>query len=268
MTTSEEIQKGVDAALAKLEGHATPRQGAAPKPFRVSSDRIDSYTRRALQDECDSIAGAPDGDQNNTINRAAFNVGTLVGAGALDETEAREMLMSAALAGNHPEGRARPSIDSGLRAGIGSPRHPWPPVSRQDDAGVIRDLVADAENIDWSDLESDFNEPADEDADLPDGGPTPLAGLIPAEVYEARAELRHIRQAGHSRTRSGDVALLATITRLSSAGLAPHPRGHRHRRVRLAEPVRRRSSARPASASPRESRSPTDSCPHPGTRLP
>jgi hypothetical protein len=216
MTTSEEIQKGVDAALAKLGGHATPRQGATPKAFRVASDRIDSYTRRALQDECDSIAGAPDGDQNNTINRAAFNVGTLVGAGAVDESEAREMLMSAALAGNHPEGRARPSIDSGIRAGMGSPRHPWPPVSRQGDAADIRDLVASTENIDWSDLENGLNEPADEDTGSSDGGPTPLAGLIPAEVYEARAELRHIRQAGHSRSRSGDVALLATMVRLSS----------------------------------------------------
>ncbi|MEU1194953.1 hypothetical protein ABZ446_01860 [Streptomyces sp. NPDC005813] len=217
MTTSEEIQQGVDAALAKLGAQPAPQRGTASKPFRVSSDRIDSYTRRALQDECDNITGAPDGDQNNTINRAAFNVGTLVGAGAVSEDDAREMLMAAALAGNHPEGRARPSIDSGLRAGIRSPRNPWPPTSRQSDTAAVRDLVADVDSIDWSDLENELTEPADEGVGPPaDGDPAPLAGLVPEEVYAARAELRHIRQAGHSRSRSGDVALLATLVRLSA----------------------------------------------------
>ncbi|MBZ6250362.1 hypothetical protein KVH27_18500 [Streptomyces olivaceus] len=223
MTTSEEINQGVDAALAKL-GAQTP---AVPRPaargsYRVSSDRIDSYTQKALQAECDSIVGAPDGDQNNTINRAAFNVGTLVGAGAVGEEEAREMLLSAALAGRHPEGRARPSIDSGLRAGVASPRHPWPPVSRRGDDNGFRDLVADADGIDWHDLESGFAEPDEEPVDdtepapAADDQPGPPPGQIPEEFYAARAELQHIRQAGHSRSRSGDVALLATLVRLSS----------------------------------------------------
>ncbi|MDX2696850.1 hypothetical protein [Streptomyces ipomoeae] len=47
-------------------------------------------------------------------------------------------------------------------------------------------------------------------------GPTPIPGLVPEEFYAARPELQHIRQAGHSRTRSGDVALLSVLTRLSS----------------------------------------------------
>ncbi|MFE7446828.1 hypothetical protein ACFU7X_40970 [Streptomyces chartreusis] len=224
MTTSEEIQQGVDAALAKLGGQASPppRAGAARGSYRVSSDRIDSYTQKALQAECDSIVGAPDGDQNNTINRAAFNVGTLVAAGALGEDEAREMLLSASRAGNHPDDRAQRSVDSGLRGGMQHPRTPWPPVSNRDDTGSFRKLIADADGIDWTDLEGEFTEPdeeplADPDVEEPaaddDGG---LAGLIPEEVYAARTELRHIRQAGHSRSRSGDVALLATLVRLSA----------------------------------------------------
>ncbi|MEU9405068.1 hypothetical protein AB0E08_05070 [Streptomyces sp. NPDC048281] len=228
MTTSEEIQQGVDAALAKLGAQAAPRPGAATRPFRVSSDRLDSYTQKALQDECDAIVHARHGDQNNIINRAAFNVGQLVGAGAVDEDEAREMLLSAAQAGNHPEGRARPSIESGLRAGTASPRHPWPPVSRTDEAADFRDLV-DGQGIDWSDLEHGFpeddEEPADglgsehaEDRENQDRSPVP--GLIPEEFWVARTELDHIRRAGHSRTRSGDVALLTTLTRLS--GMVSH----------------------------------------------
>lgn len=221
MTTSEEIQQGVDAALAKLGAQAAPppRASAARGSFRVSSDRIDAYTQRALQAECDAIVQAPDGDQNNTINRAAFNVGTLVGAGAVGEAEAREMLLSAALAGNHPEGRARPSIESGLRSGTQHPR-PWPPVSHSAAASDFRDLIGDAGGIDWSDIEHGYAEPepADEPEDEPadEKDPAPVPGLVPEEVYAARPELRHIRQAGHSRSRSGDVALLATLTRLSA----------------------------------------------------
>ncbi|MFI8297314.1 hypothetical protein ACIGCZ_15375 [Streptomyces nigra] len=223
MTTSEEIQQGVDAALSKLGAPAPtpPRQGSARGSYRVSSDRIDSYTQKALQDECDSIVSAPDGDQNNTINRAAFNVGTLVAAGALGEGEAREMLLAAARAGNHPERRAQGSVDSGLRGGMQHPR-PWPPPSRRDDADGIRRLIADTDGIDWSDLEDGFAEPEDGPGAEPGDEPpaeddeAAVPGLIPEDVYAARAELRHIRQAGHSRSRSGDVALLATLVRLSA----------------------------------------------------
>ncbi|WJD99743.1 hypothetical protein [Streptomyces antimycoticus] len=185
MTTSEDIQQGVDAALAKLGAQAPPRAGAARGSFRVASDRLDSYTQKALQTECDLIVSAPHGDQNNTINRAAFNVGTLVGAGALGEDEAREMLLSASLAGNHPEDRARPSIESGLRSGMQHPRTPWPPVSRRDDAASFRELIDDAAGIDWSDLADDFAEPADDPIDEPpaDGRDVPpsIPGRIPDE---------------------------------------------------------------------------------------
>lgn len=215
MTTSEEIQQGVDAALAKLS--ATPRPAAPRGSFQVPGDRLDSYTKKALQDECDLIVSAPDGDQNNTINKAAFNVGTLVGAGALTEGEARDALLSAALAGNHPEGRARPSIESGLRSGMQSPRSPWPPASHAAASADFRDLLG-GQDIDWSDIENDFADPVDEADAEPAGEPdgTAVPGLIPEEFYAARPELQHIRQAGHSRTRSGDVALLSVLTRLSS----------------------------------------------------
>lgn len=228
MTISEGIQQGVDAALAKLGAAASPPPlaSAARGSYRVSSDRVDSYTQKALQAECDAIVQAPEGTQNDTINKAAFNVGTLVAAGAVDEDEAREMLLAAARAGNHPERRAEGSVDSGLRGGKQHPRHPWPPVSRRDDAASFRDLIADVDDIDWSDLERGPFEPDDEfsttegDDSSPEqpatAEPTELSGRIPEEVYAARPTLRHIRQAGHSRSRSGDVALLATLTRLSA----------------------------------------------------
>jgi putative DNA primase/helicase len=96
----------------------------------LPADRYDAYTRKAVQAECDAIAHATDGDQNNQINTSAFSIGTLVGAGALTEGEARQTLLAAARAGNHPDGRALPTINSGLTAGMAHPRTPWPPVSR------------------------------------------------------------------------------------------------------------------------------------------
>ncbi|MGW3627308.1 hypothetical protein [Streptomyces sp. NPDC000880] len=47
-----------------------------------------------------------------------------------------------------------------------------------------------------------------------------MPGLLPEEFYAARPELQQIRQAAHSRNRSGDVAFYATLARLS--GMVPH----------------------------------------------
>lgn len=137
-----------------------PTQPVAPATnIVIPADRHDAYTRRAVQAECDAIATAPDGDQNNQINTSAFAVGTLVGAGALTEGEAHAHLAAAARAGNHPEGRALAAIKSGLGAGMAQPRRPWPPVSRRDDAAELRALIApdDGQGVNWSDIETAAN---------------------------------------------------------------------------------------------------------------
>ncbi|MGW1808255.1 hypothetical protein [Streptomyces sp. NPDC002078] len=87
-------------------------------------------------------------------------------------------------------------------------------------AEVKRRCLKDSERADASSFQT---LPADDPWDGPQGEPpegpgeTPtVRGLIPEEFWAARPELRHIRQAGHSRSRSGDVALLAVLTRLSA----------------------------------------------------
>ncbi|MET9479849.1 hypothetical protein [Streptomyces sp. NPDC006638] len=73
------------------------------------------------------------------------------------------------------------------------------------------------EDVHWPDDLADL-EP---DAESPEGGAGQgIPGLLPESFYAARPELQHIRQAGHSRNRSGDVAFLATLTRLS--GMVSH----------------------------------------------
>uniref|UniRef100_UPI00403FD236 hypothetical protein n=1 Tax=Streptomyces sp. DSM 41540 TaxID=3448657 RepID=UPI00403FD236 len=210
MTAPDAIQQGVDAALAKLHRNV-PKQTHAT--YTVKSDRHDAYTRKALQAECDAITSAPNGDQNNTINAAAFSVGTLVGAGALSESEARGDLLAAARAGGHPDGRARASVESGLAAGMSQPRHPWPPVSNIDERRTRRSFPAPPPYFEEEREEDPF---PDEEA----SAPRVIPGLLPASFFAARPELQQIRQAAHSRNRSGDVAFYSTLARLS--GMIPH----------------------------------------------
>ncbi|MFE2828479.1 bifunctional DNA primase/polymerase [Streptomyces sp. NPDC059271] len=179
----------------------------------LSMDRLDSYTRKAVQAECDAITAAPDGTQNNVINVAAFSLGTLVGAGALSESEARELLLAAARAGNHPDGRAIPTVDGALHAGMAQPRTPWPPVGRADTRNDFSGLLI-------NDPPEVPEEPAG--ADEPDSDPQPekLLGKLPASFYDQREVLKGIRQYAHLMCCSADVVLYATLARLS--GMIDH----------------------------------------------
>ncbi|MGW3416489.1 DUF3987 domain-containing protein [Streptomyces phaeochromogenes] len=155
----------------------------------IPVDRLDAYTRKVVQEECDAITRAPDGDQNNTINTAAFSFGTLIGAGALSEAEARAYLLTAARAGNHPEGRALATIESGLRAGLAEPRHPWPPVSHRSVTAPVHARAADEGSVisvrRSLEGEDEWEEPLS--IDRPQLPPFPVALLGPnlAAVVEA-----------------------------------------------------------------------------------
>ena len=91
-----------------------------------TSDLSDRYVAVAVQRECDTITGAMIGGRNNALNRAAFNLGTIVGAGRLDAGEATRVLLGTAGAcgliqddGQHAVLR---TIESGLTSGAAHPR--------------------------------------------------------------------------------------------------------------------------------------------------
>lgn len=104
--------------------------GKPPPPPGAERDveRAPSYARHALEAECDRVARAPRGSRNDTLNRAAFALGTLVGAGVLDEAEVTTALEAAALHASHTNREPLPpeeiaaTIASGLRAGRSRPR--------------------------------------------------------------------------------------------------------------------------------------------------
>ena len=81
-----------------------------------------AYVNAALEDEANNVATAQEGTRNDTLNRAAFSLGTLVSAGVLDQELARSRLMDAATAAGLDETEAHKTIASGLSAGFKHPR--------------------------------------------------------------------------------------------------------------------------------------------------
>jgi putative DNA primase/helicase len=85
-----------------------------------------AYGGAALERECEAVAGAPPGRRNNLLNRAAFSLGTLAGAGLLDADLIRGRLFEAAAACGLVQDDGRTAvlntIESGLTAGLDHPR--------------------------------------------------------------------------------------------------------------------------------------------------
>lgn len=95
--------------------------------FRGSDARVGAYVRAILTGEADAVRNTGYGQgRNNALNRAAFNLGRLVGGGELDENTAWRTLLDAASAHvgvkDFTEAEARRTIASGLSAGQLRPR--------------------------------------------------------------------------------------------------------------------------------------------------
>jgi hypothetical protein len=103
-----------------------PTQRTTLPPATARASRGGGYGRAALTREQASVATAPRGRRNATLNRAAFNLGQLVTAGLLDADQVRAVLLAAATEAGNPEAKARATIESGLRGGAAKPRRRRP----------------------------------------------------------------------------------------------------------------------------------------------
>jgi hypothetical protein len=106
------------ALLAAL----APAAGAAARASLPPAARRGGYGTAALRRETDQLAALKVGRRNDALNRAAFNLGQLVAAGALTETEVSEALTAAALRAGLTASETARTIASGLSAGIRNPR--------------------------------------------------------------------------------------------------------------------------------------------------
>jgi putative DNA primase/helicase len=83
-----------------------------------------AYGQTALREEAARVLTAANGTRNDLLNRAAFNLGQLVGSG-LTENEVIATLERAAIGAGLTEQEARATIRSGLTAGMKEPRELW-----------------------------------------------------------------------------------------------------------------------------------------------
>jgi hypothetical protein len=94
---------------------------------RVPDDPLrptQGWANTALEREVDAVRLAPEGSRNDTLNRAAFNLGQLLPEGHLDEGDVRRGLTEAALQAGLGYPETLTAIASGLGAGMEHPRGP------------------------------------------------------------------------------------------------------------------------------------------------
>lgn len=81
----------------------------------AGDDRSQAYARAALREESADVANAAKGTRNDTLNRAAFKLASLVDAGHLDATEVTDTLTAAARQAGLSDNEIRATLQSGIR---------------------------------------------------------------------------------------------------------------------------------------------------------
>ena len=113
---------GPDAAPSAAEN--APKDRTEARAARPTTSRAERYGRRALLLELNAVHASTDGNRNDTLNRAAFSLGTLIGGGCLDRAEVEDALRQAALAVGLDQTEVEATIRSGIESGMKHPRQP------------------------------------------------------------------------------------------------------------------------------------------------
>jgi hypothetical protein len=122
--------------LERLVDPPTVERATRSEPLPVS-ETLDRWATAALRGEVDRVRGAPEGSRNHTLNRAAFALGQIAGAGVLDADDVESHLRDAASYAGLGEREALLTIRSGLSAGLTRPRGP-----SKDDRAPLRPAAA------------------------------------------------------------------------------------------------------------------------------
>lgn len=119
-----ELPAWIGTLLRPLE--ARPAAGE-PLPLATALGPVGArlggaYARSALEREAARVESARVGTRNDTLNRAAYSLGTLVGSGVLDQATVEAELTRAALAAGLDARETAGTVRSGLTAGMARPR--------------------------------------------------------------------------------------------------------------------------------------------------
>jgi putative DNA primase/helicase len=124
-----DVVEAPDALIAilrkqpKADTPAPPRR-PAPAADGDVDDQLRRYALSALEAECRLIETAASGSRNPQLNKSAFQIATLVAAGALREAVARAAIEDSARRnpGRDDDAQLQATIESGWTAGLEKPR--------------------------------------------------------------------------------------------------------------------------------------------------
>ncbi|RJO77705.1 DNA primase [Nocardia panacis] len=117
-----------DLPVADLPTWLIDAFAPAPPPLPTTTPALpEAYIAAIVTDEAARVAAAQHHSRNGTLFRAAFNLGRLVAAGALQESRARTALATAAAHHIGRHGFTRTELDRTLTNGLAyGARHPRP----------------------------------------------------------------------------------------------------------------------------------------------
>lgn len=117
-----EIAELPEHVISLLEEPDKRDTGATVAPRAPRAAKSNHYAMTAMKLELAAVCGAHDGTRNETLNKAAFSLGTLIGGGYLDRAEVEEALKSAAESVGLGRQEAAATIRSGIESGMQQPR--------------------------------------------------------------------------------------------------------------------------------------------------
>lgn len=111
-----------DAKTAPAAPAARARPPATTPEAWLKQGDDRAYGARALEGELGRLAASTEGTRNETLVRAAFRIGQLIGGGLVDPADAADQLLTVALRVGLGQIEAERTILSGLAAGQREPR--------------------------------------------------------------------------------------------------------------------------------------------------
>jgi hypothetical protein len=171
-----------------------------------------AYVQKAVDEELAILRGNTLGNRNNALNDAAFSLGTLVGAGAVSESEVVSALELAAAAIGLEKRETTTTIRSGLRAGKANPRAvPQPKMQRRQKAA--NDAIYDG--LGYVTDDGEIIEPArtvSVDADASHGPLPAQSGPDVSQAARVRVEALLTDAKGNTRNTFGNLCKILRST--------------------------------------------------------
>jgi hypothetical protein len=121
---SSEVEQTFAVALIEALGGPVPVdfQPSSVVPIRAPTRAIEAWAQAALDAETREVASCGKGGRNDTLNKAAFSLGQLVGGGYLQEADIVSALRNAALACGLAREDGWPATNATIRSGLSKGR--------------------------------------------------------------------------------------------------------------------------------------------------